>query len=99
MAYWNQFTKTYFNETGEINFSLRSSQSNASKNFKIVNSLIPRFFWQQYDAFVNHITLMLEGTSENLVAENFTVVSTERAEMRLSYREGYQVSFLFQTLQ
>jgi hypothetical protein len=44
--------------------------------------------------FVNHITLLLEGCKENMIAENVTVVSTERAEMRLSYREGYQVGDL-----
>jgi hypothetical protein len=29
-----------------------------------------------------------------MIAENVTVVNTERAEMRLSYREGYQVGDL-----
>src|ERR1700760_4640115 len=92
MAWWIQFSNTHFNDTGEVFFMLQPSDPGSKgKLYKIVNSLIPRFFWQQFNISVENIQLILEGTSENNVAENCTAVTTERAKMIFSYREGYQV--------
>jgi LIM-domain binding protein len=96
MSFWLQFAKTHFNDAGEVFFMLQPSDpTKKGKLYKIVNSLIPRFFWQQFNISVENIQLILEGTSENTNADGSTSVTTDRAKMIFSYREGYQVCVLY----
>lgn len=92
MDFWSQFRDNYFVENGEIHITLRQTVENKTKVFKILNSLIPRFFWQQFGSFLDSLQLILEGTTEtpSLVNDHRTTVETKHAKMVFSYRDGYQ---------
>jgi hypothetical protein len=66
-----------------------------SKQFEIGTSLLPRYFYIQFEGDVEQVQLVLEGTNEKLASENYYYVQAERARMLYWFKDGGQVSWFF----
>src|ERR1700712_12159 len=91
MNYWRNFIDQHFVDDGAMRITLRDQKEDRSKQFEVVASLLPRYFWTQFDGNVEQIQLLLEGTSEKTVNNNYHYVQAERARMLYWFSDGGQV--------
>lgn len=96
MAYWRSFIDEHFVEDGSLQLTLTTSQS---QNGKIVNAKafeisapsLPRYFWMQYDGQVEQIQIVLSGSIEKTINENYHCARAEKARMLYWFKDGTQV--------
>jgi hypothetical protein len=86
----------YFTENGTFSLILhdqgKSPEAHKPKQYQVFNSLIHRYFWCQFEANVEQIQLVLEGTEETYFENSNTVcVSAANARMITWFEDQGQV--------
>ena len=96
MAYWRSLIDEHFVEDGSLQLTLTTPQSQngkvvPAKVFEISAPSLPRYFWMQYDGQVEQIQIVLNGSNEKTINENFHLVRAEKARMLYWFKDGTQV--------
>jgi hypothetical protein len=71
--------------------SSNGAEMHKPKQYTVFNSIIPQFFWSQFQGSVEQIQLVLEGTREHMMDTNSVTVSADRAKMVYWYKGEGQV--------
>jgi hypothetical protein len=93
MNYWKQFIEQHFIEGGTMRIALFDQKEQRTKQFEVVTSLLPRYFWTQFDANVEQIQIILEGTQETPIGADYHHILAERARMFYWFNDGSQVRY------
>lgn len=96
LEHWITLVQDNFTETGKLSFVLHDMVSTGHevhkpKQYDVFTSLIPQFFWAQFQGSVEQIQLILEGTRESFLDATTVMVTVERAQMVYWYRGEGQV--------
>jgi len=96
MTYWRRLIDEHFVDDGSLQLTLTTPQSQngkvvPAKTFEISAPSLPRYFWMQYDGQVEQIQIVLNGSIEKTINENYHYARAEKARMLYWFKDGTQV--------
>ena len=96
MAYWRSLIEEHFVDDGSLQLTLTTPQSQngkvvQAKTFEISAPSLPRYFWMQYDGQVEQIQIVLNGSVEKTINENYNFARADKARMLYWFKDGTQV--------
>ena len=81
----------FFTDTGAFLHTAFNRVSHRTKMFEVVYAALPRYFLSQFSTEVENLQITLDGASE-LVVNNETKVTCDRAKFTYTYRNQCQVT-------
>jgi hypothetical protein len=94
LNYWRQFVAQNFAEDGRMRFTVRSqSDPNSTKDFEVVASILPRYFWTYFESGGKQIQLIPQNTMQKPAGDGLQNVTAERAQMVYHFSQSDKVVF------
>ena len=85
MEKWKQFVDKFFSETGSFIHAFWLENTDRTKQFEIVYSAIPRYFYTLFNTDVESLQITIDGAIEKVVGSDIRV-TCDRAKFIYTYK-------------